>query len=71
MCWFLIQNITRTRAKYRENRWVMYKNKIRSELGNLKEIDTAKVLNNGWIRKSPLILDSVFFQDHVFSLFPQ
>ncbi|XP_023543901.1 protein trichome birefringence-like 14 isoform X4 [Cucurbita pepo subsp. pepo] len=30
------------RAKVRENRWVMYKDGIRSELDNLKEIETAK-----------------------------
>ncbi|XP_022925937.1 pentatricopeptide repeat-containing protein At2g21090-like isoform X3 [Cucurbita moschata] len=30
------------KVKVRENRWVMYKDGIRSELDNLKEIDTAK-----------------------------
>ena len=31
-------------AKFRENRWVMYKDKICSELGNLKEIGTTKIV---------------------------
>lgn len=30
------------RGKIRENRWVMYKDGIRSELGNLKDVGTAK-----------------------------